>query len=136
MSHVAVATAINTIVRGVIRKSVQSHRRRTRYAKEQGTKKHQDMITRIALQGPVDGILHEHFAKLVFNLTDCLADSQMLSNCLTFTFIDSLIKTQVFFVILAAPLSETGSVNTPRRFTSRSFLGLQSLPAENCRRSV
>jgi len=94
------------------------------------------MITRIALQGPVDGILHEHFAKLVFNLTDCLADSQMLSNCLTFTFIDSLIKTQVFFVILAAPLSETGSVNTPRRFTSRSFLGLQSLPAENCRRSV
>jgi len=97
MSHVAVATAINTIVRGVIRKSVQSHRRRTRYAKEQGTKKNQDMITRIALQGPVDGILHEHFAKLVFNLTDCLADSQMLSNCLTFTFIDSLIKTQVFF---------------------------------------
>jgi len=93
MSHVAVATAINTIVRGVIRTSVQSHRRRTRYAKEQGTKKHQDMITRIALQGPVDGILHEHFAKLVFNL----ADSQMLSNCLTFTFTDSLIKTQVFF---------------------------------------
>jgi len=88
-----------------------------RSAKEQGTKKHQDMITRIALQGPVDGILHEHFAKLIFKLTDCLADSQMLSNCLTFTFIDSLLKTKVFFRYF----SRTAQRNWIRKYSATFY---------------
>jgi len=51
-------------------------------------------------------LIHESFPPKTTerNLTDCLADSRMLSNCLTSTFIDSLLKSQVFFVILAAPL--------------------------------